>query len=585
MQLRSMNTQDWLASSWTRSSHAGLREVRKPEDITLSKAKLDERRFQCREVIEAVETSALPLFNQVMARTDSRLILTDPQGVILATWGQDKFRDKLAAISLGTGSCWLEHVKGTNAIGTALHERRALTIVGEQHYIKHHRFISCSASPLFNHQGTLVGILDVTSEQKTHDATEQLLVQNMVQMVENRLLASVPDGAVQLNLATDSSFLSSGWQGIVIADERGKVLAHNPVASQLIRHSGLIGMSVEQVLEQSQRQQGLIVQQTALGRQTRRRKRFNTDNSLHYGDSLVEQAWQQASRLYGKDISLLVLGETGVGKGEFVKALHASSVRRSAPLVTVNCGALAKELIESELFGHASGAFTGANSKGYIGKVRQADKGCLFLDEIGEMPYEAQSRLLTVLQDKVVTPVGSGESHKVDVQIIAATHQDLAKLVEQGQFRQDLYYRLNGLIITLPPLRARHDRRELIQTLHQKHAQRDDQQLSARLLDTLDGYSWPGNLRELDNLLKVTALLNPDEEWLSIEHLPSHLAHAMVSESESCDDERQDLQTAVNSALLNAYQASKGNISQVARSLGVSRNTVYRKLKLLGLLE
>jgi transcriptional regulator of acetoin/glycerol metabolism len=236
------------------------------------------------------------------------------------------------------------------------------------------------------------------------------------------------------------------------------------------------------------------------------------------------------------------------------------------------------------LFGHAPGAFTGASKNGYLGKIRQADKGVLFLDEIGEMPLDAQCRLLTVLQDKVVMPVGEANSHGVDIQVISATHQNLQQLVEQGKFREDLYYRLNGLVVTLPPLRERQDKESLIQAIFAKYKQ-GYQSISPALMEGLLSYHWKGNLRELDNLLKVTALIANEQDELTAEHIPQHFSQPLMSQTKAVDERQEaDLNTTLNQTLITAYQSHKGNISKVSRVLGVSRNTVYRKLKALGLL-
>jgi len=584
MELQTIQSDNWLASSWQRSAIAGLKQVKKPEDINVSNALLKERRYKAQGVIEAVEQCALPLFSQVLSRSDSRLILTDDEGVILASWGQEKFRERLMSIALESGTCWQEKLKGTNAIGTALFEMRAVSIIGEQHFIKQHRFISCSASPLFNHLGELVGILDITSEQSKHDMTTQLLVQNMVQLVENYMLTQIPEGAIQINLAHNESVLQSGWQGIVIADDRGHVVAHNQVASQLIPHVSLVGEHFENLLNQPQQQSQFFIVKRNLVQKNRGKKWLSMASELHYGDDKIEQAWQQANKVMGCDISLLILGETGVGKGEFVKALHKHSARNKQPLVTVNCGALPKDLIESELFGHASGAFTGANKQGYCGRIRQADKGILFLDEIGEMPLDAQCRLLTVLQDKVVMPVGSTQSYKVDIQVIAATHQDLTQLVDEGKFRQDLYYRLNGLVVRLPSLYQREDKLAMIHAIHAKH-QQNGQKITASLMQSLLRYRWPGNLRELDNLLKVTSLIANDVSEIGIEHVPPHFAQPLLEAASENEIETLDLKSTLNAALIDTYHTYNGNVSKVSRALGISRNTVYRKLKALGLIK
>ncbi|EKO3952067.1 sigma-54-dependent Fis family transcriptional regulator [Vibrio fluvialis] len=582
MQIQSVN-QDWLTTSWHRSQEAGLTQRTRPEHIRLPNYELKERKWRATSLLSAVEKYALPLFNQMCGHSDSRLILTDSEGVILATWGQQHFSERLTEIALESGACWQEKLKGTNAIGTAIVEARPVTIIGNQHYIRQHHFISCSACPLFNHQGELLGILDITSEQQQHDLSTQVLVQNMVQLVENHLLCDIPQGSTRIDLAYDRSLLNSGWQGIVIADEGGKVLAHNHIAAQLLAQNSVVGHSIEELFDT--RAAGFVFEKHELKAKPRTTRAYSASCDLHFGDTHVEQAWQQANKLIDKDITLLILGETGVGKGEFVKALHKRSSRHSKALVSVNCGALPKDLIESELFGYVAGAFTGANSKGYQGKIRQADQGILFLDEIADMPLEAQSRLLHVLQDKLVVPVGSNQSYNVDIQIIAATHKDLEQAVAEGRFRQDLYYRLNGLVLQLPALRERQDKAALIEHIHHKY-RIGAQALCPHLMTLLCSYHWPGNIRELDNLMKVASLLSSDEPELRLEHVPGHITKSLTSTAlPPADSAAMDLKSTVEDTLLQAYQANQGNISRTSKMLGISRNTLYRKLKSLGILK
>ncbi len=583
---------EWLASSWSRSQTAGLSEAKLPEDIRVSDLHLKQQRNYKSELIDAVIQCALPLFNQLFARTDSRLILTDNQGVILSSWGQPKFREKLTSIALSSGSCWQEHLKGTNAIGTALIESRPVSVIGDQHFIQKHRFISCSASPIVDYRGEVVGVLDITSEQQVHDINTQMLVQTMVQRVENQFFNTIPDGKIRVDIASERSLLDTEWQGILIADESGRVLAHNQVASQLLADGQVIGEHIDTILHRQPDETlpNFVYATKTLQKPQHRTRQISASCSLHCGDRAFEQSWQQANKVIDKDISLMILGETGVGKNEFVKALHQNSRRSHAALIAVNCGALAKGLIESELFGYAAGAFTGANSKGYQGKIRQADKGILFLDEIADLPLDAQSRLLHVLQDKTVMPVGSNQAITVDTRIVAATHKDLEVLVEKGLFRQDLYYRLNGLIITLPSLRERQDKKALIESIHRQYSDAD-QTLCTQLLDLLLSYSWPGNVRELDNLIKVSTLMAEGEEQLNFSHVPPHLSKALVTinDSQHCRHDQHpdvlDLRSQVDETLVKTYRANQGNISKTSRILGVSRNTLYRKLKKLGLLN
>ncbi|MBH9738604.1 sigma-54-dependent Fis family transcriptional regulator [Vibrio navarrensis] len=586
MQLQQVTNPNWLSSSWNRSEQAGLKQRRRPEDVRLTAALLKDRRQQNSVLIDSVSQHALPLFNQLFAHSDSRLILTDAEGVIIGSWGQPKFRERLTEIALSSGACWQEKLKGTNAIGTALIEAKPISVIGDQHFIQHHRFISCSASPVFDHNGQLIGILDITSEEQKHDFSTQVLVQNMVQQVENQLLNQIPDSHIRVDLACETSLLHSGWQGVIIADEAGTILAHNQVAKQLLARDKVIGQPLESVLHQRSSQHPLVFATQTLGEKKRRSRAICASNDLHFGDSRVEHCWQQANRVIDKDIRLLILGETGVGKNEFVKALHKNSARKNGPLVAVNCGALPKDLIESELFGYQAGAFTGANNKGYLGKVRQADKGILFLDEIADLPLAAQSRLLHVLQDKTVLPIGSNQSVQVDTQIIAATHKNLEQLVAQGEFRQDLYYRLNGLIIELPRLQQRSDKQTLIEQIHHRYAE-SDQSICPHLMALLLDYHWPGNLRELDSLLKVSALMAQGETVLTLSHLPNHLAGKLGQPQPHYEEEAavKDIKSTVDESLLKTYQATQGNISKTSRLLGISRNTIYRKLKSLGMLS
>ncbi len=585
MELQHISDNNWLSTSWIRSEQAGLKQRRRPEDIRVTPATLQDRRHQLNFLLETVTQFALPLFNQLFAHSDSRLILTDADGVIIGSWGQPKFREKLTEIVLSSGACWQEKVKGTNAIGTAIIEAKPVSVIGDQHFIQHHRFISCSANPIFDHLGHLIGILDITSEQKKHDFSTQVLVQNMVQQVENQLLNLIPQGHIRVDLACEKGLLNSGWQGIIIANEDGQILAHNQVASQLLAQQNVIGQSLDDILSIQSADHPFVFKTKPLTDKKVKSRSVTASNDLHYGDSTVEHCWQQANRVIDKDISLLILGETGVGKNEFVKALHKNSQRKTGPLVSVNCGALPKDLVESELFGYVAGAFTGANSKGYQGKIRQAHKGVLFLDEIADLPLEAQSRLLHVLQDKTVLPVGSNQSVQVDTQIIAATHKDLDSLVRDGLFRQDLYYRLNGLIIELPRFEERDDKQQLIENIHRRHAE-SEQQLCPHLLSLLLSYSWPGNLRELDSLIKVSALMAQGEETLDLAHVPTHLSKKLsqAQDVKTAAEPTLKLRATVEDKLLKTYQANQGNISKTSRMLGVSRNTIYRKLKSLGIL-
>jgi transcriptional regulator of acetoin/glycerol metabolism len=296
--------------------------------------------------------------------------------------------------------------------------------------------------------------------------------------------------------------------------------------------------------------------------------------NLEHGDTRVRRLIRQARRIMEKDIPILVFGETGSGKEILVRSLHYYSSRAPGPLIAVNCAAIPSELAESQLFGYEKGAFTGAHNKGYIGLIRQADGGTLFLDEIGEMPLMLQSRLLRVLQQRVVTPLGSTESYPVNIKLISATNRSLRENILAGHFRQDLYYRIAGLNLELPSLRERSDIKPLITFVHQRLLQAEPgPSLSQDMLNLLARHPWPGNMRQLVHALQV-GMAMADGALLEKQHLPDDF---FVDAREPVS-----LQTEPLSELLpRLYRANGGNISRTARAAGVSRNTVYKYLRSL----
>ncbi|WP_432453026.1 MULTISPECIES: sigma-54-dependent Fis family transcriptional regulator [unclassified Agarivorans] len=575
-----------LNASWLRSQNAGLSESYSPDELRLAKAELKMRHQRYDDLIQLVKTYAYPLFEQLMAHTSCRLILSDIDGFVIDHWGIDKFADKLANVALESGVNWLEQYKGTNAIGTAIAIGQAVSVVGEQHYIKHHRFMSCSACPIFSPQGEMVAVLDITSEQQRHNQQAMSLVASLAQQVEIALLCRLPQSVYRIDLAAQPHLLHSGWQGIVVADEEGKVLGHNPMARQLIKQ-----LEVGQSLTTHLGEQWLSKVRSANLRLHMQTKTLSTPKFVHarppaqpklsgFKEPSIQRAWLHALKVIEKSIPLLIYGETGVGKEQFVKRLHQASQRANHVLQAVNCAALPHDLVESELFGYQAGAFTGAAPKGALGKIRQAAGGFLFLDEIGEMSLSAQTRLLRVLQEREVVPVGGHQAIAVDVQVVAATHVNLKQRVQQGLFREDLYYRLNGFQLTLPALRERRDIQQMIEQIHLQHCHAG-QRICPQLLAILCAYQWPGNLRELDNFMQVACLMAEHQKLLQWDDLPESLQQQLGHPAEDRLSGEVGLKQTIDENILQVYQRCHGNISQSARLLGISRNTLYRKLRRL----
>lgn len=249
--LTNQPTDSWLNNSWQRSRHAGLKESEAPDHIRLNKVDLQQKLDESALLVGTIEQHAQPLFRQALAHTSSRLILADNNGVILRSWGKDKFANRLTDVALEAGVCWQENHKGTNAIGTALAEKSLTCVRGQQHFISNHRFLSCTASPIFSPEGNLIGILDITSEQQIHNIQVNLLVQTMVQHIESALMNHIPHSSYRFDLALSDSLLHTGWQGIIVTNESGKILACNSMASQLLDDRMLVGETLPSFWQQS----------------------------------------------------------------------------------------------------------------------------------------------------------------------------------------------------------------------------------------------------------------------------------------------------------------------------------------------
>mgnify|MGYP006283766917 CR=1 FL=1 len=317
---------------------------------------------------------------------------------------------------------------------------------------------------------------------------------------------------------------------------------------------------------------------------------------LSWGDPTLARITERAARLVNSPINILLTGETGSGKECFARALHESSERRHQPFVAVNCAAIPETLIESELFGHLAGSFSGAGSRGKRGLIQEADGGTLFLDEIGDMPLPLQGRLLRVLAEREVLPVGATRPIAVNLRVVAATHCNLVAAVKAGQFRDDLYYRLNGVHFHLPALRERHDLELLIQKLCARGE--PSVRLSDEALELLLAHDWPGNVRELRNVIDcaralcVDSLVTPEDlpEYL-LRHPPGHLSGLWtrhgVAHHEGLTNEHQPQLSHTDADpaddLREALRLSGWNVSAAARQLGVSRMTLYRRMERLGL--
>ncbi|WP_338415821.1 sigma-54-dependent Fis family transcriptional regulator [uncultured Sphaerotilus sp.] len=606
------------------------------------------------------------LFEQIV-NSDSMVVLCDATGTIIHSIGDHDFLTRASKVALQPGVNWSEQSKGTNAVGTALIEESPTLVHADEHYMHANHFLTCSAAPILDPRGNILGVLDVSGDQRTYHQHTMGLVKMSARMIENHWLTDDYRNVMRLHFHSRVEFIGTLMEGILAVSQDGKLVGANRGALEQLGLSGaalrmhslstLFGTSVSALVD---RFRSPLAQpqpvELSNGRQFHVHARFNwpvwhgmeaaspvsdvvpthetqgasaparepsarppaasTERaglaSLITGDAQVGTLVDKIRRVINRDIPILILGETGTGKELLARAIHQDSERARQPFVAVNCASIPETLIEAELFGYEEGAFTGARRKGAVGKLVQANGGTLFLDEIGDMPLTLQAHLLRVLQERQVTPLGSAKAVSVDVMLVCATHRNLREMIEQKTFREDLYYRLNGLAVRLPPLRERTDLMPLIERILERENPDRRLRLNPDVLRLFQGYQWPGNVRQLFNVLRTASVMASGDAVISRDHLSDDFiddarqasaqrpAVAMQAPEPEpvqrmapldatpvspaagfpVDDQAgRSLEDIELQSIQRAVDAAGGNISVAAKQLGISRNTIYRKLR------
>jgi transcriptional regulator of acetoin/glycerol metabolism len=627
-----------VRDSWVRSLDAAV-----PPTLTQAPLVWDENAIQ----VARERTDWFSLAEHILEAPDNAyakgghiLTLFDAAGRMLAARGDQRALDALADINFRPGALWSESVVGTNGPGTALASGRAVHIVGAEHFCEKWQPWHCAAVPVRDPlTGAILGVLDISGFRESAHPHTLALAGTLTAAVEQMLAAHEAQRRVTVLRALAT--LVGRWpaDGLVAVDRGGAVLGGAGPLPHALQPGVETAEPVRRVLADAVRRAGdagrplevrvpigdgvsavahpvfdggravgicLIVPRLPLhlGRPafpsppatrgvTRRptrpgATRYTLDDIVGASAPLAEAA-RLAHIASTNALPVLVLGESGTGKEVFAQGIHAASPRGRGPFVAVNCAALPRDLIESELFGYVGGAFSGARREGQQGKFEAAQGGTIFLDEIVELSPAAQASLLRVLQEGEVTRVGAAYGQPVDVRVIAATNRDLAAALAAGALRQDLYYRLNVLTIPLPPLRQR-DAADiaLLAAEFLQSASTDlgvpAPAIAPETIEVLAGYSWPGNVRELKNLMRRLVALAVGPVILS-EHLPPHMrggpapapipASVPVPQAAApTDPARADLIAIVRSAR---------TMTAAARVLGVTRSTLYRRMAAYGL--
>lgn len=636
-----------ISSSQDRSRRFGLTYQQAPEydrqSASSLAALLEENQFLYQHAAPVMET-----LHEQIANTHSMVLLTTKTGTILHALGDIDFLEKASQVALAPGVDWSEKSKGTNAIGTALAEGQPIVVHGTQHFLQANQFLTCSCTPILDPHGDVIGALDVTGDYRSYHQHTMALTRMSAQMIENHMFKDVFPTEVRIHFHARPEFIGTIVEGIAVFTTEGRFLSANRSAqfqfgmsvNALRAHtfSSLFGVGISQFFDHARKADGnyfrlclhdgvsvcckselkfahpashmggLAEKFKAPTTPYKKKKEEKTPlSSLRYldtGDPQVASVIQKLRIIQGRDIPIMILGETGTGKDLLAQAIHNDSTRSHKNFVSVNCASIPEHLIESELFGYEEGAFTGAKRKGSTGKILFAHEGTLFLDEIGDMPLHLQARLLRVLQERKVNPLGSGRDLEVDITIICATNKNLKEMIANGTFREDLYYRLNGLVVRLPALRDRKDLEVVAKKILASVCPADKRiGLSPEVMAVFEHYAWPGNFRQLFNLLRTAVAMAEYDREIQLCHLPDDFlceiqqqqqpqpveAHALrtpsvalpVDPSRAHSNEALNLEHVAIEAIAQALRTAKGNVSAAAKLLGVSRNTIYRKKHLL----
>ncbi|GAB4270020.1 MAG: sigma-54-dependent Fis family transcriptional regulator [Deferrisomatales bacterium] len=577
---------------------------------------------------------------QCVRGTGMVIVLTDPRGYILQTLGEAQTLGRADRLNFGPGANWSETSVGTNAIGTALALGRAIEVTGTEHFCETHHLWTCSAAPVRDPHGRLVGCLDISGPRENAHPHIMGMVLAAVRSIENRLRLQWSHERLAEEHEQLLAVLDTVADGILTVGADGRISNLNRAAAELIGRPreevvgrparsllGGPGAVVRVLQRESPPEEREVTLDTPRGpvrctvtarplpygasgargaviglreRRSRpapatplppgRAARYTFADLVAESPAMAEVV-ARGKRVARSPSTVLLLGESGTGKELLAQAIHNAGDRRAGPFVAVNCAAIPKDLIQSELFGYEVGAFTGAHRTGRPGKFEAAHGGTLFLDEIGDMPLEMQSNLLRVLEERVVVRLGGAKARPVDVRLIAATHEDLRARVEQGTFRRDIYYRLSVITLALPPLR---DRPEDVPPLVEHHLARlarklglREPRLHPRALEALTAYAWPGNVRELVNVLEQALHLAPGEE-IDLPHLAEPVAASCplrqgAGAGGGGRAELRSLASLEKWAIEQAIIRYRGNLTRAAKTLGIGRNTLYDKIRKYGI--
>ncbi|ALQ68357.1 sigma-54-dependent Fis family transcriptional regulator [Bacillus thuringiensis] len=584
-----------ILESWHRCKQANVNpHMNKGQKILSSNFFQDQKKKS--EIFLDIAIPQIQNMRKTIDDLQMMALLIDPDGYVLSLSGNQQTLKRAKHINFIEGVKWTEAAVGTNAIGTALEIEEAIMISGTEHYSVASHSWSCAAAPIHNDDGKLIGVLDFSCPIEFSHPYMLGMVTSIAHAIERECSIRVHQNELHL-IHRFLDVIDSNEQ-VVICNHRDVIVSASKKVRERVcnwsrmKLEDLMHYGLKTKLEVPVYSSDRMIGKCIYVKENKQEKLFSTSpfiNGITFpgviGTSDAFQHTLEEIKLVSPtDASVYVCGETGVGKEYVARAIHENSPRKNGPFIAVNCGSLPKELMESELFGYAEGAFTGARRQGYKGKFEQADGGTIFLDEIGEVPPEMQVALLRVLQERTVTPIGSSKEVQVNIRIITATHKDLLRLVEEGKFRQDLYYRLHVYPLYVPSLI---ERKEDIPYFIKHFCERTNWNVvfPKSICNQFYQHTWPGNIRELLNVLERIYILSQGREIC--EKQISFLLQTMMgnqhqlalqaeNKTENALNFREKIQ---RDSMVEALEKTNGNVSLAAKLLDVPRSTFYKRMQ------
>ncbi|EMY4794654.1 sigma-54-dependent Fis family transcriptional regulator [Bacillus cereus group sp. Bc256] len=584
-----------ISESWYRCKQANVNpHMNKGQKILSSDIFQDQKKKS--EIFLDIAIPQIQNMRKTIDELQMMALLIDPDGYVLSLSGNKQTLQRAKHINFVEGVKWTEAAVGTNAIGTALEIEEAIMISGTEHYSVASHSWSCAAAPIHNDDGKLIGVLDFSCPIEFSHPYMLGMVTSIAHAIERECSIRVHQNELQL-IHRFLDVIDSNEQ-VVICNHRDVIVS----ASKRVRErvcnwsrmklEDLMHYGLKTKLEVPVYSNNRMIGKCIYVKENKQGNLFSTVpliNGITFPgvigtSSAFQHTLEEIKLVSPTDASVYVCGETGVGKEYVARAIHENSPRKDGPFIAVNCGSLPKELMESELFGYAEGAFTGARRQGYKGKFEQADGGTIFLDEIGEVPPEMQVALLRVLQERTVTPIGSSKEVPVNIRIITATHKDLLRLVEEGKFRQDLYYRLHVYPLYVPTLI---ERKEDIPYFIKHFCEQKNWNVvfPKSICNQFYQHTWPGNIRELLNVLERIYILSQGQE-ICEKQISFLLQTMMGNQHQLALQAENKIENTLNfreriqrDSMIEALEKTNGNVSLAAKLLDVPRSTFYKRMQ------